>query len=310
VLTDVPARPDWVPPDLYPFADRWAEIDGHLVHYVDEGTGPVLLFLNGNPSWSFGWRDVITRLAPSFRCIAPDYPGFGLSVARAGFDCKPSSQSAVVERLVDQLGLTDLTPVMYDWGGPIGLGLAGHRPELIRALVIGNTWAWPMKSLSTRLFSSLFGGPLGPLLVDRLNLILRLFMPLSLKRAKLTTAEKAAYAGPFPPGRRATMRVFPREIVAGRQSIRAVEADLPKLAGKPALLLWADGSVGLGDDALARWQGLFPGARTIPLVKVGRYLDEDAPEDMADAILAWWAEVLEPPAAGGPDPTRSAPGAR
>ena len=294
MLTDVPARPAWVPQDLYPFADHWAEIDGHLVHYVDEGSGPTLLFLNGNPSWSFGWRDVITRLAPTFRCIAPDYPGFGLSVARPGFDFRPSSQSPVVERLADQLGLTDVTLVVYDWGGPIGLGLAGRRPDLVPALVIGNTWAWPMKSTSTRLFSSLFGGPLGPLLVDRLNLILRLFMPLSLKRAKLTDAEKAGYHGPFPPGRRLPMRVFPREIVAGGAYLRAVEASLPRLAGKPALLLWADGSVGLGDAVLARWQALFPAARTVPLARVGRYLDEDAPADIADAIAAWWAEVIEP----------------
>ncbi len=305
MLTDVPTRPDWVPSDLYPFTDRWTQIDGHLVHYVDEGTGPTLLFLNGNPSWSFGWRDVIVRLAPTFRCVAPDYPGFGLSVAADAFDLKPPSQSAVVERLVDHLGLADLTPVMYDWGGPIGLGLAGRRPELIRALVIGNTWAWPMNSLSTRMFSALFGGPLGPLLVDRLDLILRLFLPLSLKRAKLTPAEKAAYAGPFPRGRRATMRVFPREIVAGRAALRAVQADLPRLATKPALLLWADGSVGLGTDVLARWQALFPTARTVPLVKVGRYLDEDAPDDIADAILAWWAETIEPST-----PTPPAPAAR
>lgn len=294
MLTDTPARPVWVPQDLYPFADHWAEIDGHLVHYVDEGTGPTLLFLNGNPSWSFGWRDVITRLAPTFRCIAPDYPGFGLSVARPGFDFKPSSQSPVVERLVDQLGLTDITLVVYDWGGPIGLGLAGRRPDLVRALVIGNTWGWPMKSTSTRLFSSLFGGPLGPLLVDRLNLILRLFMPLSLKRAKLSDAEKAAYYGPFPRGRRRPMRVFPREIVTGGAYLRSVEAGLPGLTGKPALLLWADGSIGLGDAVLARWQALFPDARIVPLARVGRYLDEDAPADIADAILAWWAELVEP----------------
>ena len=294
VLSDVPARPAWVPQGLYPFSDHWAEVDGHLIHYVDEGTGPTLLLLNGNPSWSFGWRDVIARLAPTFRCVAPDYPGFGLSAARPGFDFKPSSQSPVVERLVDHLGLTDVTLVAYDWGGPIGLGLAGRRPDLVRALVLGNTWAWPMKSASTRLFSSLFGGPLGPVLVDRLNLILRLFMPLSLKRAKLTGAETAAYRGPFPPGKRLPMRVFPREIVAGRAYIRGVEANLPKLAGRPALLLWADGSLGLGGDVLGRWQALFPAARTVPLVRVGRYLDEDAPDDIADAILAWWREVVDP----------------
>jgi haloalkane dehalogenase len=66
-----PERPSWVPADLYPFEDRWLEIDGNLVHYVDEGEGPPLLLLNGNPSWSFGWRDVILAVRGSFRCVAP-----------------------------------------------------------------------------------------------------------------------------------------------------------------------------------------------------------------------------------------------
>ncbi len=118
------------PTDLYPFEDRWVEIDGHRVHYVDEGDGPPLLLLNGNPSWSFGWRDVILGLRGTFRCIAPDYPGFGLSRAADGFDYKPRSQSKVVEALVDRLGLDGIVVFGYAWGGPIGLGLAGRRPEL------------------------------------------------------------------------------------------------------------------------------------------------------------------------------------
>jgi haloalkane dehalogenase len=128
----IPGRPAWVPGDLYPFDDHWAEIDGHLVHYLDEGTGPPLLLLNGNPSWSFGWREVITSLRRSFRCIAPDYPGFGLSREAPGYDFRPRSHSTVVEALVDRLGLTDMVVFGYAWGGPIGLGMAGRRPELIR----------------------------------------------------------------------------------------------------------------------------------------------------------------------------------
>ena len=157
-----PARPDWVPSELYPFEDRWATIDGNLVHYIDEGDGPPILFLNGNPSWSFGWRDVILALRDRFRCIAPDYPGFGLSRPAPGYDFRPRSHAAVIEALVDRLGLTELTVYGYAWGGPIGLGLAGRRPELIRALVIGNTWAWPDDRLRARLFAALMGGPLGP----------------------------------------------------------------------------------------------------------------------------------------------------
>jgi haloalkane dehalogenase len=303
-------RPAWVPGDLYPFADHWADLDGHRVHYVDEGTGPPILLLNGNPSWSFGWRDVVVQLRDTFRCIAPDYPGFGLSMEAPGFDFRPSSQSRVIESLVDRLGLEGLIVAGYAWGGPIGLGFAGRRPELVRAVVVGNTWAWPNDRLQVRLFSALMGGPLSPLLVDRLNLMLRVYLPLNLKRGKLTDVERAAYEGPFPPARRHIMRVFPREIVAGKAYIREVEGNMARLADKPALILWPDSDPGFNDADLARWQALFPAAQTVHLERTGQFIDEDAPDDVATAIEAWWAAVTAveagnakvsgEPAGGGP----------
>jgi haloalkane dehalogenase len=289
-----PVRPGWVPNDLYPFQDHWAEIGGHTVHYVDDGDGPPLLLLNGNPSWSFGWRDVILGLRGRFRCIAPDYPGFGLSRPAPGYDFRAASQSAVIEALVDRLGLSGLTIYGYAWGGPIGLGLAGRRPDLIRALVIGNTWAWPDERLRARLFSALMGGPLSPLLVERLNLMLRLYLPRNLKRGPLTGAERAAYHGPWPPGARGVMAVLPREIVTGKRYLREVEALLPRLSGRPALILWPDSDPGFGTDELERWRGLFPAARTVVLERVGQFVDEDAPDDVARAITAWWDEVVDP----------------
>lgn len=285
----IPARPRWVPEDLYPFADHWAEIDGHLLHYLDEGEGPTLLLLNGNPSWSFGWRDVIGALRGSFRCIAPDYPGFGLSREAPGYDFRPRSHSAVIEALVDRLGLTDLVMFGYAWGGPIGLGLAGRRPELVRALVIGNTWAWPEDRLRVRLFSALMGGPLGSLTVERLDLMLRLYLPLGLKRGRLTDAERAAYAGPFPRHRRHVMCVMPREIVAGRRYLQDVERNLPRLTGLPAVIVWPDSDPGFGAKELARWQSIFPRAEVVHLHSVGQYIDEDAPADVAAAITDWWS---------------------
>jgi haloalkane dehalogenase len=286
-----PERPAWVPSNLYPFEDRWAEIEGNLVHYVDEGEGRPLLLLNGNPSWSFGWRDVILGLRGTFRCVAPDYPGFGLSRAVAGYDFRPASHSRVVEALVDRLGLDGIVVFGYAWGGPIGLGLAGRRPELVGGLVIANTWAWPDDRLRVRLFSALMGGPLSRLLVDRLNLMLRLYLPLNLKRGRLSGVERAAYEGPFPRSRRSVMRVFPREIVRGRAYLREVEANLPRISGTPALILWPDSDPGFGDAELARWRSLYPAAPTVILRRTGQFIDEDAPEDVAAAIRSWWTEV-------------------
>ena len=82
----------WVDDELFPFESRFVDIDGHSVHYVDEGSGPTLLFLHGNPTWSFVYRDVIESLRDEFRCVAVDYPKFRLSSAAPGTGiCLPST---------------------------------------------------------------------------------------------------------------------------------------------------------------------------------------------------------------------------
>ena len=98
-------RPDWFDEDLFPFESHTVEIDGSVVHYVDEGEGVPLLMLHGNPTWSFLYRKLISGLSGTFRCIALDYPGFGLSTAPAGYTHTAAEHSAVVEGFVDQLGL-------------------------------------------------------------------------------------------------------------------------------------------------------------------------------------------------------------
>src|SRR5690625_268973 len=92
----VTERPAWVDDALFPFESRFIDIDGHRVHYVDEGSGPVLLFLHGNPTWSFEYREVIEALRCDFRCIAVDYPGFGLSRAAPGYRYLPEEHARVI----------------------------------------------------------------------------------------------------------------------------------------------------------------------------------------------------------------------
>jgi haloalkane dehalogenase len=287
-----PERPAWVPGELYPFTDRYIEINGNLVHYVDEGAGPPLL-LHGNPGWSFAYRGVINRLSETFRCVALDYPGFGLSGAGESYDFRPASHAHVVESFVERLGLDGITIFGYDWGGPIGLWFAGRRPARVRALVLGNTWAWPARERSLRFFSALMGGPLAPLLVDRLNVFINVFLQGGIKRRKLSARERAAYRGPFPPGRRQPMRVFPREIVASRAFLLDVESGLGRLSDKPVLITWADRDVAFKDRELRRLEALFPRHRTVILRNVGHEVAEDAPDDIAQAIETWWTEEVE-----------------
>ena len=120
----------------------------------------------------------------------------------------------------------------YAWGGPIGLGLAGRRPELVRALVIANTWAWPDDRLRVRLFSALMGGPLSPLLVDRLNLMLRVYLPFNLKRGAPDRCGAGRLCGSVPAREaidhgRLPARDHPRSRLAARGRGEPAEARRP-----------------------------------------------------------------------------------
>ncbi len=109
-----PDPPAWVPHELYPFESRFADVDGARVHYVDEGAGPPLLLLHGNPTWSFLYREIIRGLRDRFRCIAPDYPGFGLSQPPPGYGFTAAEHAAVIERFVSELDLTGVTMMVQD----------------------------------------------------------------------------------------------------------------------------------------------------------------------------------------------------
>src|SRR3712207_1900127 len=175
-------RPAWLPEELFPFESRFADVDGAHVHYVDEGSGPVLLLLHGNPTWSFLYREVIAGLRDRFRCIAPDHPGFGLSRAPTGYDFTPAAHARVLERLVLELDLQDVTLMAQDWGGPIGFAVATRHPGRFARFVIGNTWAWPKSDLGTQAFSRILGSPLGRELIVRRNLFVEQILPRSEER--------------------------------------------------------------------------------------------------------------------------------
>jgi haloalkane dehalogenase len=111
-------------PELFPFQSRWFESDGMRVHYVDEGDGQPIVMCHGNPTWSFLYRKIILRLRGHFRCVAMDYPGFGLSDRPDGYGYTPREHAEIVGKLVDHLELDRFILMGQDWGGPIGMSVA------------------------------------------------------------------------------------------------------------------------------------------------------------------------------------------
>lgn len=261
---------------------------GARIHYVDEGAGETLLFLHGNPSWSFQWRDLIRGLRGSYRCIALDYPGFGLSEAPAGFGFTPREQSLVAEEFVDRLGLRDVTLVMQDWGGPIGLGLAGRRPELVRRVVLGSTWAWQTSTSEPRgKFSVVAGGPMGEFVQMNFNGFASLGINHGIVH-QLPPDVAAVYQRPFRPlDRRGIAAFYPGQITAATAYFAEVEGGLPRLAKKKALIFWAFLDVGFPRADLERFEKTFPNHKTIELPDANHFFFEDEANRMIPEIRAF-----------------------
>ena len=285
---DRSVRPAWVPDELYPFESHYADVAGSRVHYIDEGGGPPLLLLHGNPTWSFLYREIVKGLRDRYRCIAVDHPGFGLSSPAPGYGFTPAEHADVLEQLVLRLDLGDLTMMVQDWGGPIGFAVATRHPERFAAFVIANTWAWPKGDPGTQLFSRLLGGAIGRRLILNRNLFVERLLPAGVRRGTLPEAVMNAYRGPFPtPASRRPTAVFPREILASRPFLADIERRLPLLSGRPALIVWPTKDVAFGDRERRRWEELFADHRTVLLEGAGHYIQEDAADEIVTAIRGW-----------------------
>ena len=193
------ARPDWVSDDLFPFESRFLDLPpDHRMHYIDEGEGEPIVFVHGNPAWSFEFRHPVRELRSEFRCVALDHIGFGLSSRSARReDHRPRSHAQRLAALLDHLDLRDITLFMNDWGGPIGLDFARRHPERVKRLVIANTWCWPVgDDFHFRSFSFLMSSWIGQHLLRHHNLFVNGVMPRAVgDRSVLTPEIMAHYRG-------------------------------------------------------------------------------------------------------------------
>lgn len=282
-----PGRPFSVDASEYPFTSHWFEQNGARMHYLDEGTGPAVLLLHGNPTWSYLYRNVIKALRSEVRCIAPDYPGFGFSDHPTNYGYTPREHAQWVNALIDHLGLTQIILVCQDWGGPIGLSIATQRPQDFSSLVILNTWCW-RPNLQSTFFSLLMGSRFpGRTLQMKKNFFAKTVVPRCIfHKERVAATLRKAYTDPFPTeASRIGTWVFPREIRRSADWLEEIESRLPRLRDKPATLVWAMKDPAFGKPwYLTRWQTIFPQAQTDILDDASHYLQEDRPDRIIAAI--------------------------
>ena len=293
-------RPAWVDSDLYPFTDHWIELSSReVVHHIDEGEGTPILMVHGNPTWSFLYRDVIRGLRGSFRCIAVDLLGMGLSTAPPGFGSHAVEHADALASFVEQLDLRDLVLMGQDWGGPVGLGAIAADPSRVAGLVLGNTWAWSMaRRPAAHVWAQSIGGIPGRYAVAHLNGFVEVAMRLGAHRRRPAGAVLDHYRGPFPTAasRRPTW-MFAREVTgAGDFLDGRVAPALAALADRPALLPWGDRDPVFPASERDRLARLLPHAEVHVLRGAGHFIQEDAPEEIAEAIRTRLLPRLRPDA--------------
>ena len=276
-----------IPVGLFPVEHRFMDLEGARIHYVDEGAGRILLLLHGNPSWSFLYRKIIA-CSKLTRCVALDYPGYGMSNAALGYGFTPREHSAILENFVDRLRLKGITMMVQDWGGPIGLGFAGRRPGLVSSLVIGNTFAWPLDDqFRIRIFSWFMGGPIGRSLTSAFNFVPKFFFARGLAQ-KVAPEVRAMYLAPWQErARRAAATIAPRQLIKASPYLREVEASLDKLADRPALIVWGKADFAFGELERSRFEQIFLPHQTVTFERASHFLQEDEGERIAEAIRSF-----------------------
>lgn len=282
-------RPDFNPSqELFPFTSRWFDSSVGAVHYIDEGSGPAILFCHGNPTWSFLYRNIIIRLRTSFRCIAVDYPGFGLSERPPGYGYTPQEHAAAVKELIESLNPGELIVMGQDWGGPICLSVAVSQPARIAGVILGNTSLLMSDRFANRIFSLVMSSrPLQSGIINR-NLFVERAIPMATSRG-LTEQEMDHYRRVQPtPEMRRGVAEFPRQLRIARPWLEDLAEDVRvQLSAKRALLVW-----GMKDFAfpgrvfIPRWQRIFPDNEVVKIPRAGHFLQEDAPVEIAEAIAA------------------------
>jgi pimeloyl-ACP methyl ester carboxylesterase len=282
-----PTRPAWLDQTEYPFKSNYFSTAHGTIHYVDEGTGEPIVFVPGNPSWSFEARNMIKLLSKQYRCLAVDHLGFGLSDKPLDFSYLPQAHAKNLEDWLESLNLERITMVVGDWGGPIGLSYAIQHPQKIKSLVITNTWLWSVKNdLYYQGFSGFMGGPLGRWLIRKQNFFAQTVVSMAFgDKSKLTPQIHRHYLEQFPsPEARKGNWVFPKQIIGASDWLDSLWRQRSLLADKVALIAWGAKDIAFREKELHTWMAAFPKARVLRFPKSGHFIPEENPSELAEAI--------------------------
>ncbi len=263
-------------------------------HYVDEGKGAPIVMVHGNPSWSFLYRNAIKLLRKKYRVIAPDHLGFGLSDKPETFPYSLETHIDNFEAFMLSLDLENITLLVHDWGGPIGLGFAVRHPKMIKRLIITNTAAFAMDIIPWRISAGKIPW-LGRKLIVNFNLFARAAIHMTVEKP-LADDVKQAYLLPFRKrSNRIAISKFVEDIPMDPEHpsfevLLGIEHSLWMFREKQVAIIWGMKDWCFSPVFYEKWIDVFPQAETLPLKHAGHWLFEDANDDIVPFIDHFMSE--------------------
>lgn len=282
----------------YPFASHWLPLAGGRMHYVEEGSGPPLLFVHGNPTWSFAWRRLISDMSRDYRCLAVDHLGCGRSDKPQQYEYTLDRHVGNLVALIDALDLREITLVGHDWGGCIGMGAAVERPDRFARFVLMNTAAFRSTRLPLRIAVCRLP-VLGALAVRGLNLFSRAALRMAVEKP-LTPTARAGYLAPYDSwAHRIAVHRFVQDIPLrpshpSYQRLLRIEEGLAQFRDRPMLLPWGERDWCFTPEFRREFERRFPQAESFPIADAGHYLFEDAPAALIERLREFLARTAKP----------------
>jgi haloalkane dehalogenase len=275
----------------FPYEPHYRDADGLRLAHVDEGEGDPVVFVHGEPTWSFLWRKVMPPvLEAGYRCVAPDHAGFGRSDKPTDLGWYSYDRHAeLFAHLLEHLDLRDATLVVHDWGGPIGLRAAVEQPDRVARIVVMDTGLFTGEQPMSDAWKAFRD------FVERTEDLPIGFLVKGACVREMPDEVLAAYEAPFPePAAKAGARAFPLMLptspempgaAAGKRVLEALRTDQ-----RPKLHLWADSDPIIPFEVGEKFAAAINADPPEKIENASHFLQEDAGEEIGRRIAEWLAD--------------------
>ena len=284
----------------FPYTSQYVQVNGHRMHYVDEGQGPVVLFLHGNPTSSYLWRNIIPHVSDNHRAIAVDLIGMGKS-AQPDLAYDYATHYEYLEKFIQKLNLKDINLVIHDWGSGLGFNYLQKHPENVKAVAFMEAMTRPMlwddmEPMMQDMFKSFRDPVKGKKMIVDDNMFLEMLLPMMTER-ELTSEELSVYKKPYLNKRsRKPVFMWPGQVPIQGEPVDVVEVvkNYRKHLAQsqiPKLLFWVTPGAIIDQQEAHRIENEMPNLKSVYLGPGRHFVQESYPHKIGTHLSSWLHDI-------------------